>query len=160
MAMFDKRSPGNPLANRQPPPPERMPQPIAQPAPPPQFLRESEVRTSIGADAEINGKLSFTTPTRVEGKLKGELRCTQLLIIGATAIVEGSVRADELRIEGIVRGEVLETRKVEVCPRGQLVGKVVARRLVVRDGGHFDAQCAVGPDADTIEERSNSEAAK
>ncbi len=41
------------------------------------------MRTSIGADAVINGKLSFTTPTRVEGKLKGELRCTQLLIIGS-----------------------------------------------------------------------------
>ena len=161
MAMFDKRSPANPLASRQPPPPERMPQPIAPPAPPPQFLRESEVRTSIGADAEINGKLSFTTPTRVEGKLKGELRCTQLLIIGATAIVEGSVRADELRIEGIVRGEVLETRKVEVCSRGQLVGKVVARRLVVRDGGHFDAQCTVGPDVNPVVENRpvDSEAA-
>jgi cytoskeletal protein CcmA (bactofilin family) len=146
MAMFDKRSPGNPLASRQPPSPERMPQPVAPPAPPPQFLRETEVRTSIGADAVINGKLSFNTPTRIEGKLKGELRCTQLLIIGATAVVEGSVRAEELRIEGIVRGEVLETQKVEVCPRGQLVGRVVANRLIVRDGGHLDAQCKVGPD--------------
>jgi cytoskeletal protein CcmA (bactofilin family) len=153
MAMFEKRSPANPLASRQPPPPDRLPQPVEPAGPPPQFLRDNEVRTSIGADAVINGKLSFTTPTRVEGKLKGELRCTQLLIIGATAVVEGSVRADELRIEGIVRGDVIETRKVEVCARGQLVGKVVAHRLIVRDGGHFDAECIVGPDVRfTVEE--------
>jgi hypothetical protein len=40
---------------------------------------------SISADAIINGKLSFNTPTRIS-KLKGELRC-RLLIIGATAVV-------------------------------------------------------------------------
>jgi cytoskeletal protein CcmA (bactofilin family) len=154
MAMFDKRSPANPLNKTQPPPAERVPQPMAPPAPPPQFLRETEVRTSIGADAVINGKLSFNTPTRVEGKLKGELRCTQLLIIGATAVVEGSVRADELRIEGIVRGDVINTRKVEVCAKGQLRGKVIANRLIVRDGGLFDADCNVGPDVRfVVEER-------
>jgi cytoskeletal protein CcmA (bactofilin family) len=145
MAIFDKRSPASPLASRQPPP-ERMPQPVGPATVPPQFLRETEVRTSIGPDAVINGKLSFNTPTRIEGRLKGELRCTELLIIGTTAVVEGSVRADELRIEGIVRGDVLETRKVEVCPQGQLFGRVVASRLIVRDGGHFEGQCKVGPD--------------
>ena len=157
MAIFDKRSPANPRASREQPPPERMPQLVGPPAAPPQFLREAEVRTSIGADAVINGKLSFNTPTRIEGKLRGELRCTELLIIGATAVVEGSVRADELRIEGIVRGDVVETRKVEVCPRGQLVGRVVATRLIVRDGGHFDADCKVGPDISPAEEQRPDE---
>jgi cytoskeletal protein CcmA (bactofilin family) len=146
MAIFQKRSPENPLASRQPAAPQRQPQPIA-PAVPPQFLRETEVRTSIAADAVINGKLAFTTPTRVEGKLKGELRCTQLLIIGATAIVEGTVKADELRIEGLVRGEISETRKVEICDKGKMYGKVTASVLVVRDGGLIEADCAVGADA-------------
>jgi len=140
MAIFQKRSPDNPLASREPPPPQRLPQSPTPPAPPPQFLRDTEVRTSIGADAVITGKLSFTTPTRIEGKLKGELRCTQLLIIGPTAVVEGWVRADELRIEGTVCGEVAETRKVEICDRGKLLGKVTSNVLVVREGGLFEGQ--------------------
>jgi cytoskeletal protein CcmA (bactofilin family) len=147
MAIFQKRSPENPLTNRQPPPQQRQPQPMAPPAPPPQFLRETEVRTSIGADAIINGKLSFNTPTRIEGKLKGELRCTELLIIGATAVVEGCVKADELRIEGVVRGEITETRKVEVCDRGTFVGKLTAKLLVVREGGVFEGNSTVGQEA-------------
>ena len=150
MAIFEKRSPANPLAALQPAAPQRLPQPMAPPPPPPQFLRDNEVRTSIGADAVINGKLSFTTPTRVEGKLKGELRCTQLLIIGPTAVVEGSVRADELRIEGVVSGEVLETRKVEVCDKGRLVARVTSQLLVVRDGGYFEGHCAVGPEVPIV----------
>lgn len=147
MAIFEKRSPANPLSALQPAAPERLPQPMAPPPPPPQFLRDNEVRTSIGADAVINGKLSFNTPTRVEGRLKGELRCTQLLIIGPTAVVEGSVRADELRIEGIVTGEVLDTRKVEVCDKGRLVGRVSSQLLVVREGAFFEGSCAVGPES-------------
>lgn len=153
MAMFEKKSPVNPLAARQPPPPQRQPQPLPPPAAPPQFLRESEVRTSIAADAVINGKLAFTTPTRVEGKLKGELRCTQLLIIGASAVVEGWVKADELRVEGVLRGEVAETRKVEVCERGRLIGKVSAQRLVLHEGGHLDGECRIGSDDSSAERR-------
>ena len=148
MGIFQKRSPDNPLAALEPPPPERQPQPVSPAAPPP-FLRENEVRTQIGPDAVINGKLSFTTPTRIEGKLKGELRCTQLLIIGPAAVVEGWVKADELRIEGLLRGEIAETRKVEICRQGRLVGNISARLLVVRDGAFFEGQCAVGPESTT-----------
>jgi len=154
MAIFQKRSPDNPLSALEPEAPERVPQPLTPPPAPPQFLRETEVRTSIGADAVINGKLSFTTPTRIEGKLKGELRCTQLLIIGAKAVVEGWVKADELRIEGLVNGEVAETRKVEVCDRGKLTGKVSAQLLVVRDGAFFEGECVVGPDTPVTHEET------
>src|SRR5438309_11801516 len=109
MAIFQKRSPDNPLAALQPPAPQRSPQPITPPSAPPQFLRDTEVRTQIGADAVIHGKLAFTTPTRVEGKLTGELHCWQLLIMGPTAVAGGRVMADELRIEGMVSGEIAES---------------------------------------------------
>ncbi len=140
MAMFQKRSPENPLANLGPQPSARELQPVVPPQPPP-FLRDTEVRTSIAADAVINGKLSFTTPTRVEGKLKGELRCTQRLIIGATATIEGWVKADELRIEGEVRGEIAQTRRVEIAPGGRFTGKLESAVLVIRDRGVLNGEC-------------------
>jgi cytoskeletal protein CcmA (bactofilin family) len=60
-------------------------------------------------------------------------------------VVEGTVKADELRVEGLVRGEIAETRKVEICPQGRLIGKVSSRLLIIRDGGFFEGECAVGP---------------
>ena len=60
------------------------------------------------------------------------------------------VKADELRIEGLVSGEVSETRKVEVFPRGKLTGKISAQLLVVRDGGFFEGECAVGPNSPVL----------
>ena len=46
-----------------------------------------DVRVSLGPDAEVTGKLSFATPTRIEGKLKGELRASDLLVIGSQALM-------------------------------------------------------------------------
>ena len=43
-----------------------------------------EVRVSLGPDAEITGRLSFVEPTRVEGKLKGEVRAANLLVVGTS----------------------------------------------------------------------------
>ena len=109
MAIFQKRSPDNPLAALQPPAPQRLPQPITPPSAPPQFLRDTEVRTQIGADAVINGKLAFTTPTRVEGKL---------------------------------------------------TAKVSARLLVVRDGGFFEGECAVGPNSPVLRDEPGTGTSK
>src|SRR5437667_384485 len=38
-----------------------------------------EVRVPLGPDAEVTGKLSFTVPTRIEGKLKGAGRAARAL---------------------------------------------------------------------------------
>ena len=123
---------------------KRPTQPISTAVPPSQFLRDGEVRTSIGADAVIHGKLSFTTPTRIEGRLKGEVRCTHLLVIGPTAIVEGWVKAEDLRIEGTLRGEIMDSGRVEIRESGSVVGKVFAQRLIVREGALLQAECRVG----------------
>src|SRR2546428_10405143 len=81
-----------------------------------------EVRVSLGPDAEVTGKLSFTVPTRIEGKLKGEVRATDLLVIGPQAIVHASVQAEKLIVLGEVRGEVRQAVPVAICSRRLLLG--------------------------------------
>ena len=144
-------TPREPAPAREPLPP-REPQPVAPPAPP-EFLRDTELRTSLAADSVVTGKLSFTTPTRIDGKLKGELRCTQLLVVGSTAIVEGWIRADNLRIEGTVRGEIADTRRVEIRPGGKFLGRVTAEMIVLHEGGLLDGECRIGAAAEERVER-------
>src|SRR3989442_9722862 len=79
-----------------------------------------DVRVSLGPDAEVTGKLSFATPTRIEGKLKGELRASDLLIIGAQAVVQANVHAEKLIVLGEVRGQVEGASRVEICAGGGL----------------------------------------
>src|SRR5580765_4640315 len=83
-----------------------------------------DVRVSLGPDAEVTGKLSFATPTRIEGKLKGEVRASDLLVVGPQAIVQANVQADKLVVLGEIRGQVLGASRIEICAGGKLYGDV------------------------------------
>jgi cytoskeletal protein CcmA (bactofilin family) len=99
-----------------------------------------DVRVSLGSDAEVSGKLSFVSATRIEGRLKGEVRAADLLVVGPQAVVHATVRADRLVVLGEVRGEVLGAARVEVCAGGKLFGDVETRSLVIQDGATFEGR--------------------
>ena len=99
-----------------------------------------DVRVSLGPDAEVTGKLSFATPTRIEGKLKGELRASDLLIIGPQAVVQANVQAEKLVVLGEVRGQVQGASRVEICAGGRLFGDVETKCLVVQEGATFEGR--------------------
>lgn len=99
-----------------------------------------DVRVSLGPDAEVTGKLSFAVPTRIEGKLKGELRASDLLVIGPQAVVQATVQAEKLVVLGEIRGEVHGASRVEICAGGRLFGDVETKCLVVEEGGMFEGR--------------------
>ena len=103
-----------------------------------------EVRVSLGPDAEVTGKLSFETATRIEGKLHGEIRATDLLVVGAEAIVHATVQAAKLVVLGEVRGEVQGAARVEICEGGKLFGDVETKCLVVQEGATFEGRSRMG----------------
>lgn len=114
--------------------------------PQPEFLTAgTQLRTSLGADSEVTGRLSFSAPTRIDGKLRGEVCATDLLVIGETGMIDGNVRATQLVILGCVKGDVIGAERVEIGPRGRMTGKVETRALVVRAGGLLEADCHVAP---------------
>ncbi len=100
-----------------------------------------EVRVSLGADAEVSGRLSFTTATRIEGKLKGEIRSVDLLVVGPQAQVQATVHAHVLIVLGQIEGNVMCTDRLEIRPGGRLLGDVETRALVIAEGGYFEGQC-------------------
>jgi cytoskeletal protein CcmA (bactofilin family) len=103
-----------------------------------------DVRVSLGPDAEVTGKLSFATPTRIEGKLKGELRASDLLVIGAQAVVQANVQAEKLVVLGEVRGHVQGASRVEICAGGRLYGDIETKCLVVQEGATFEGRSKMG----------------
>lgn len=112
----------------------------------PGFLSKTPaLRSSLEAESNISGKLCFTVPTRMDGTLRGEVRATDFLVIGETALVEGCVRADRLLVLGRIRGEILGAERVEIGPSGSVEGLVETRALIVQDGGHLDGDCRIAP---------------
>jgi cytoskeletal protein CcmA (bactofilin family) len=111
-----------------------------------------DVRVSLGPDAEVTGKLSFATPTRIEGKLKGEIRATDLLVVGPSAVVQANVQAEKLVVLGEVRGQVQGASRVEICAGGRLYGDVETRSLVVQEGATFEGRSRMGQELGALTE--------
>jgi cytoskeletal protein CcmA (bactofilin family) len=103
------------------------------------------LRPSLGPDTHVSGRLSFTVPTRIDGKLRGEVRASELLVVGEDAVVEGIVRALKLIVLGEVRGEVRGAERVEIGPSGRVMGTVETQSLVVNEGGCLDGDCRIAP---------------
>lgn len=138
-----KRRPGQIPAP--PPPAPRPAEPAAEfLAPPPQ------IRAMLDKDSEVSGKLSFSGPTRIDGTLRGEVRASDLLVIGESGYVDGTVHATSLVVLGRVEGAVLGADRVEIGPRGVLRGAVETRALVVKEGAVLDGDCKVAAPRATI----------
>jgi cytoskeletal protein CcmA (bactofilin family) len=116
------------------------------PEPRPAFLAPGgALRAALGPDDSITGKLSFSAPTRIDGTLRGEVRSTDLIVVGETALVDGPIRATSLVVLGRVRGDVLGAERIEIGPRGVLRGAIETQDLIVREGGRLDGPCRVAP---------------
>jgi len=100
----------------------------------------NDVRVSLGSDAEVSGKLSFAEATRVEGKVKGEVRAADLLVVGPQGVVHATVRADKLVVLGEVRGDIQGATRVEICAGGKLYGDVETQTLVIQEGATFEGR--------------------
>ena len=105
------------------------------------------VRISLGPDAEASGRLSFVSPTRIEGKVKGEVRSSDLIVVGPQGVVHATVRADKLVVMGEVRGEVLGASRIEICPGGRLFGDVETQSLIISEGATFEGRSRMGGQA-------------
>jgi cytoskeletal protein CcmA (bactofilin family) len=125
------------------------PRPAEESAPPQvNFLAPPQlVRATLDPDSEVSGKLSFSVPTRIDGRLRGEVRGSDMLVIGESGYINGTIRAVQLIVLGRVDGDVVGAERVEIGPRGELRGSVETRALVVHDGAILDGDCRVAPPA-------------
>ena len=126
--------------------PPTVPQPPQPDGPPADFLVPPQpLRAVLGQESEVNGKLSFAGPTRIDGRLRGELRGADVLVIGESGYVNGTIRAPTLVVLGRVDGDVVGAERVEIGPHGAFHGSIETRALVVHDGAQLDGDCRVVP---------------
>ena len=114
------------------------PKPIPARAPEAGLIGWREIRTVLDQGTQINGKLSFTAPTRIEGRLRGEVRANDLLEIAKCGVVHGSIWAKSVVVAGEVRGQILGADRVEIQAGGRVWGLIETRALVIVEGAVFE----------------------
>lgn len=98
------------------------------------------VRTVITKGTKIEGHLSFDAPVRIDGAVRGEILSSKQLVFGKHCVVQASVFASSVVVEGVLSGEVHVREALILKSGASLNGRVISPRLVVEEGAELNAQ--------------------
>lgn len=104
--------------------------------------------TVISGDIESNGDI------RLDGLIKGNIRCKARIIIGANAIVEGNVYSKDADIFGQVKGNLHIAEMLQLKNLAIIDGDINTGKLQMEHTVSFNGQCKMG--ANVVELNSSS----
>lgn len=106
-------------------------------------VENSDVNTLIGEGCVFEGNLNLATSTRIDGKVKGNIKSEGMLIIGESGSVEGDIDCSEILIYGNVKGNV-DAGRIELKRGASLSGDIRVDVLVIEEGAVYNGHCSMG----------------
>jgi cytoskeletal protein CcmA (bactofilin family) len=108
-----------------------------------EFGRRGELTTIIGKGTVLDGNMKVQNSARVDGKVIGNVRATDTVVIGKDGMVEGNVHSKDLLVAGKIKGNIVVSGKVVLESKSFIQGDIKASRLIVDDGAQFDGKCSM-----------------
>ncbi|MBX7138479.1 MAG: polymer-forming cytoskeletal protein [Oligoflexia bacterium] len=105
--------------------------------------RFGKARSALGAGTVIQGKLSFDTPVRIDGKLSGEVFSSDALIVGEKGQMEAQIEVSALVVQGIVKGRITARERVVLMKGGRIEGNVFTPLFQIEEGATFNGRCSM-----------------
>jgi cytoskeletal protein CcmA (bactofilin family) len=131
-----------------------------------------EIGSLIGAGTTVTGDLSFSGGLRVDGVVRGAVRCTEgekggMLVVSEHGTIEGEVRASHIVVAGRIQGAVHAAELIELQPKARVLGDVNYRALEMHHGAvvegmmvHVPAEARSGLKLASGTQRSDAAIAK
>ena len=103
------------------------------------------IKSLIAQGTHIDGNMQFNEGLRVDGEVFGDIQAVQdentsLLVISEAAVVQGSITADHVIINGTVRGPVHARELLELQPKARIEGDVSYVALEMHQGATISGQ--------------------
>ena len=94
----------------------------------------------IGPEVLVSGDLATDAQLHVDGRIDGNVRCSQL-VQGEAGIIAGNIQAEEARIAGTVEGQV-NVRTLFVEASAKILGDVAYETLSIDAGAQIEGRLA------------------
>ena len=102
------------------------------------------VKSFIGSKTRLLGDIELTGGLHIDGFVKGNVKGLKddnaVLSIRETGCVEGSVVVPYLLLNGIVRGDVSATERVELRPGARVIGNVQYKLIEMSIGAEVNGK--------------------
>lgn len=106
----------------------------------PSFIQGNAPRTVLFPDSSVSGKLSYSLPVKIDSRFSGEIKATDLLVVGPNAMVDAHVTARHLKVEGKLIGNVQVIGCFEILPGGHFQGEAKVAELIIHTGAVFEGK--------------------
>ena len=91
----------------------------------------------IGADVTITGNMKSVDNIQVNGNVKGKIETKNDVLVGETALIDGSIKSKNVIVTGTIKGNVEVTEDLEISPTGKIFGDVITKNLIIKKGSTF-----------------------
>jgi len=99
------------------------------------------MNTIIGKDSVITGTIDIKGPLRVDGKVNGEVHCTDTVTVGDGGELEGEIKCKTASLSGKINGNIMASEKVELLAKSEITGDIKTKSLVIEQGAVFCGSC-------------------
>lgn len=106
--------------------------------------KDSQDTCVVAAGTTVDGKFSASENVRLDGLIKGEVKCSQRLVMGESGRVEGNIRTKDAIIMGKVEGELVVEGTLHLKGTSFVRGAITAKFMVVDEGARYVGDCKVG----------------
>ena len=90
----------------------------------------------LSTDLFVTGNLKSDSGLKIEGNVDGDIRA-QLIQIGEKAIIKGQIAAEEVVVNGRVKGKIRGIR-VRLNNGARVEGDIVHETIAIEAGAHFE----------------------
>ncbi len=101
------------------------------------------VQTMIGVDVVIYGSVELENSIIVYGQIKGSIKTKGSVRLAKSAVVDGDVVGNDIRIAGLVEGNITSAEQVTLLKTCRVTGNIKYRKLIIEDGAKFQGKCEV-----------------
>jgi cytoskeletal protein CcmA (bactofilin family) len=109
-------------------------------------LPATEITALLGRGTRFEGKLHFEGRVRIDGTFRGQIRGSDVLIIGEGADIEAEIEVTNVIVKGgTLQGTVRAAQSIELHVPAKVTGTLYSPEIFMDKGVQFSGTCSVEP---------------
>lgn len=106
-------------------------------------MEKDVIKAFLGDETEFTGFLTFEGTVRIDGKFNGEIKTSDNLIVGQSAVIKATINVGSIMVIGKVEGDIIATKKLQISSKGQVIGNVFTPALHIEDGAVLEGRVSM-----------------
>ncbi len=105
-------------------------------------IKDGVLSGFVGNGTMLTGEATFKGMLRVDGHLSGRVNSQEgILIVSTNGQVDANIEVAVAQIYGIVNGDIVATKRIEMGRVARVTGNIQTPALVIENGAVFEGSC-------------------